>query len=147
MKTIKNIFKNKELRNKIFITILMLVIFKVGTTIKIPTVGKISDMSQSSLLVLMNYVSGSYLEKFTLFSLGITPYITASIVIQLLGMGVIPAFERWRKEGEKGQKKTEKATLIGACILSVIEAIVLTLVFKNSYNVIKDNSVDRKSVV
>lgn len=141
MKTIKNIFKNKELRNKIFITILMLVIFKVGTTIKIPTVGKISDMSQSSLLVLMNYVSGSYLEKFTLFSLGITPYITASIVIQLLGMGVVPAFERWRKEGEKGQKKTEKATLIGACILSVIEAIVLTLVFKNSYNVIKDNSV------
>lgn len=142
MKTIKGIIKNKELRTKILITISILMLYKIGTIIKIPTVGEISEtIGQSSLLVLMNYVSGSYLGKFTLFSLGITPYITASIIIQLLGMGVVPAFERWKKEGEKGQKKTEKATFITSVVLSLIEAILLTLVFKNSYNLIKDNSI------
>jgi preprotein translocase subunit SecY len=142
MKTIKNILKNKELRNKIFITIFVLMLYKIGTMIKLPTIGTISEqISNASILTLMNYVSGSYLGKFTLFSLGITPYITASIIIQLLGMGVIPAFERWRKEGEKGQQKTKKATMIAAIVLSIIESIILTLVFKNTYNVIKDNSI------
>ena len=140
MKTLKNIFKNKELRIKILITLSLLLIYKIGTILKLPTVGNISNTDTSSLIILMNYVSGSFLEKFSLFSLGITPYITASIVVQLLGMGVIPAFERWRNEGESGHKKTEKATYIAAIILALIEAIVLTNTFNSSYSALKNNS-------
>lgn len=139
MKTIKNIFKNKELRTKILITLLILVIYKIGTIVKIPTVAELPQ-NTNSILLLMNYVSGSFLEKFTLFSLGISPYITASIVIQLLGMGVVPAFERWKKEGEKGHKKTEKATLITSIFLGLIESVLLTYVFKVNYNILQDNS-------
>ena len=141
MVKIKNIIKNKELRNKIILTFTILLIYKIGTTIKLPTVNNSVDAVSNSVLNLMNYVSGSFLEKFTMFSLGITPYITASIAVQLLGMGVIPALERWKKEGEKGTKKTEKLTFIVSVILALIESILLTLVFKGQYEALKDDSI------
>lgn len=140
MKTIKNIFKNKELRFKILLTLSLLIIFKIGTIVKIPTIGNISTMENNSILLLMNYISGSYLGKFTIFSLGITPYITASIAIQLLGMGVIPGLERWKNEGESGRKKTEKLTFIVSCFLALIESVLLTYVFQAQYKVLADSN-------
>lgn len=138
MKTVKKIFSNKELRFKVLITILILSLFKIGTMIKIPTVGNLNNVSNASWLVAMNYLSGSYLGKFTFLSLGLSPYITASIVIQLLGMGVIPAFTRWKDEGEAGRRKQERATFIFAIIMSLLEAFVLVYTFDKSYKVLRN---------
>lgn len=135
----KAILKNKDLRIKILITLAMLVLFKIGTMITIPTVN-LSGVTSNNWLTMMNYLSGSYLGKFTLLSLGLSPYITASIVIQLLGMGVVKPFERWKEEGEAGKKKTDKATEVLAIFLSIIEAIILVWTFQNNYNVLKSST-------
>ena len=123
--TIKNCFKGKEIRKKIFITLLLLLVFRIGCYIPVPGID--SDtfsqaISNYSFLELMSSITGSSLANATLFALGISPYINASIIIQLLTVG-IPALERLSRQGEEGRKKIAQITRYVTIVLAIAQAI------------------------
>ena len=125
-KTIINAFKIKDVRNKILITLLLLLIWRLGCWI--PAVGfdktifENPNVSQNGLFSLMNMVSGGALSNCSILALGVAPYITASIVIQLLTVA-IPALERLAKSGEDGRRKINLYTRIAALVLALAQAI------------------------
>ena len=123
--TIKNCFKVKEIRKKIFITLLLLLVFRIGCYIPVPGID--SDtfseaISNYSFLELMSSITGSSLANATLFALGISQYINASIIIQLLTVG-IPALERLSRQGEEGRKKIAQITRYVTIALAIAQAI------------------------
>lgn len=132
--TLVNFFKTKEVRNKIFFTLAMLVIFKIGTYIPAPGVNPAAfDSQQGSQGVtdLLNTFGGGALKNFSIFAMGIMPYITASIVMQLLQMDIIPKFSEWAKQGEAGRKKLNNVTRYFAIILAFIQSIGMAFQFNN----------------
>ena len=109
IETIRNIFKIEELRKRILFTVLIILVYRFGSFVVIPGVDPnqlsiIQRSSEGGLLGLLNMFSGGAFGNASIFALGIMPYITASIIIQLLGMAV-PYFQRLQKEGESGRKK------------------------------------------
>ena len=135
-KTIKNAWKTPELRKKIIYTILLIVLFRLGCYITVPGVDAIAldeAMANSSGIAgLINLISGGAFSRFSIFAMSITPYINASIIIQLLGF-VIPALEKLTKEGgEEGRQKINKYTKILTLVLALIEG--LGLYFTYRYN-------------
>ena len=114
-KTLKNAIKTPDVRKKILYTLLLIVIFRLGCSITVPgvnlvTLEEVMSASENGLTSLINLISGGAFSRLSLFAMSINPYITASIVIQLLGM-VIPALERLAKEGgEEGKAKINKYT-------------------------------------
>ena len=131
--TIKNCFKVKEIRKKIFITLLLLLIFRLGCYIPVPGINVerfssiINDGNYTFLEILSNITGGS-LANATLFALGISPYINASIIVQLLTVG-IPALERLSKQGEEGRKKIAQITRYVTIALAVAQAIGIIVNF------------------
>ncbi len=114
IETIKNIYRIEELRKRIIYTILIVIIYRLGSHIVIPGIdpsmlGQFKSNSQEGLLGLLDMFSGGAFSQASIFALGIMPYISASIVIQLLGMAV-PFFQRLQKEGESGRKKINQIT-------------------------------------
>lgn len=137
---IKNIFQDKKLRNKILFTIMILFIYKIGTIITIPTINNLANAGNMGFIENMEYLTGSSITSFTIFALGLTPYITASIIVQLLAMDVIKPLSRWKEEGEAGKKKTDKCTIFLAIILAILESCYLVINFQNNYQIlISDN--------
>lgn len=131
LETIKNCFKNKEIRKKIWITLLLLLIFRLGCYIPVPgiDVKLFSEaINNVSFLEIMSAISGGSLSNATLFALGISPYINASIIIQLLSVG-IPALERLSKQGEEGRKKIAQITRYATILLAVAQAIGIIVNF------------------
>ncbi len=129
--TIKNCFKNKEIRKKIWITLLLLVIFRLGCYIPVPGISPDtfkSAIQNVSFLEIMSSISGGSLSNATLFALGISPYINASIIIQLLSVG-IPALERLSKQGEEGRKKIAQITRIVTILLAIAQAVGIIVNF------------------
>lgn len=123
--TIKNCFKNKEIRKKIWITLLLLLIFRLGCYIPVPGISASTfrgAIENQSFLNIMSSISGGSLANATLFALGISPYINASIIVQLLSVG-IPALERLSKQGEEGRKKIAQITRILTIVLAVAQAL------------------------
>ena len=105
---LKNVFKKGELRRKVIFTLGILFVYRLGAGITIPgvNVGSLSSSDATNgIFGIMNLLGGGTLERFSLFALGVSPYITSSIIIELLSMDVIPALTRWRKEGNTGKKK------------------------------------------
>ena len=118
-------FKNKDTRSKIIFTLLMLAIYAIGTSIPIPFVDRevLADLftkDNTGLFELFNMFTGGSFQNFTLFALGVTPYITASIIVQLFTIA-FPYFENLAKEGETGRKKMQTITRYGTIILSLIQ--------------------------
>jgi len=126
--TIKNAFKIKEVRKKILLTILFVIIYRLGCYITVPGLSAIEfDASQGAgILGLLNSITGSALSQGTLFSLGISPYINASIIVQLLTVA-IPALERMSKEGEEGKEKINKITRWVTLVLAIVSAVGIVL--------------------
>ena len=125
----KQAWKIKDVRRKILYTLMMIVIFRIGCTIPVPGVNRtiIKGMVDGNgLLSLYNMFTGGAFSSFTLFALGISPYITASIIIQLLTIG-FPSLEELQKSGEEGKKKINKYTKYTALGLAIIQAIGITL--------------------
>ena len=123
--TIRNAFKIKEVRRKILMTILFVVLFRIGCYITVPGLGDISSTLESNsgdIFSLLNSITGSALSQGTLFSLGISPYINASIIVQLLTVA-IPALERMSKEGEEGREKINKITRWVTLVLAIVSAV------------------------
>ena len=138
-KTIKNAWKTPELRKKIIYTIVLIVIFRLGCYISVPGVDALAldeAMSNSSGIAgLINLISGGAFARFSIFAMSITPYINASIIIQLLGF-VIPALEKLTKEGgEEGRQKINKYTKILTLVLALIEGLGLYFTYSKNTSV------------
>ena len=126
---IKQSWKVKDVRRRILYTLMMILIFRIGTTIPVPGVDTsiISKLvSGNSLLALYNMFTGGAFSNFTLFALGIGPYITASIIIQLLTVG-FESLKELQKSGEEGRKKMNMYTRYTALVLAIIQAVGITL--------------------
>ena len=138
-KTFKNAFKIPELRSKILFTLLIIVIYRIGSVIPVPftNVGELgAAYSQTGFLNYMSMLSGSAFAQGTLFALGVSPYITAQIVIQLLTIA-IPALERLAKNGEDGRKKIDTITRYVTVALSIVRAIGYYFIMENQYGLVK----------
>ena len=136
LKTIKNALKTPEVRKKLWYTLVLIIIFRLGCYITVPGVDIVAletAMSNSSGVAgLINLISGGAFSRFSLFAMGVSPYITASIVIQLLGW-VIPALERLTKEGgEEGRRKINKYTKILTLVLALVEGLGLYFTYQGA---------------
>ena len=143
LKTIKNALKTPEIRKKLWYTLILIIVFRLGCYITVPGVDVVAlnnlmGSSSSTLVGLIDIVSGGAFSNFSIFAMSITPYITASIVIQLLGM-VIPSLERLTKEGgEDGRQKINRYTKILTIVLALVEGIGVYLSYR-SYGVFVNN--------
>lgn len=143
IRTFSSMFKNKEIRNKIFFTLAMLLIYRVGSAIPVPGVDSSAladQIADNSILSMMNLLGGGALEKLSVFAMGVTPYITASIIIQLLSMDVIPALTEMTKSGQTGRMKMEKITRYLGVVLSFVQAYSLVYGFDKQYNVLTNSN-------
>ncbi len=125
LSALANLSQVTELRRKILFTLAMFVVFRAGTHIPVPGVNAsmIEQLFNSgNLLGLLDMFSGGALSKFSVFAMSITPYINASIILQLLKV-VVPTLEQWSKEGMEGQKKITKITRYGTVLLGFIQAL------------------------
>ena len=136
-KTIKNALKTPDVRKRLLYTLLLIVVFRLGCFITIPgvnsvTLNEIMSSSTNGLSSLIDIISGGAFSRFSLFAMSINPYITASIVIQLLAM-VIPSLEKLAKEGgETGREKMNTYTKMLTIVLAIIEGVGLYLTYRNS---------------
>ena len=128
MKKLINILKNKEIMGRIVFTIMILFIFRLGAQITVPgvTIKADSDLnkylSQNNPLSLMNLLGGGTLQSFSIFALGVSPYITAQIIVQLLSTDVLPALSDLKRQGQYGRKKIEMATRYLTLMLGAVQA-------------------------
>jgi len=131
-RAILNAFRIKEIRNRILFTIGIIAIYRFGANITVPGVDAtvITDQVQSGLLGMVDLFSGGALSKFAVFSLGIMPYITASIIMQLLQV-VIPKLEKLAKEGETGRKKITQISRYLTTGLAVMQSVAMVFYFRN----------------
>ena len=122
--TIKQIFnsKNRDLQKKILFTLFALIVFKIGTAITVPGV-KINTNS-SSILEIINAMSGGAFQNASIFALSVTPYITAQIIIQLLAMDIVPYLSELNKQGGVGRKKMNQIVRITGIILAFVQGYV-----------------------
>ncbi len=136
MKKFVSIFKNKEIVNRIFFTIMILFVVRIGAAITVPgvSIGKqLEDlMRDGSPLALMDLLGGGALSNFSVFALGVSPYITAQIIIQLLSKDVLPALTELSKQGEYGRKKSEMATRYLTLLLGAVQGYGIIRTMENS---------------
>lgn len=140
----KEVFKKGELRRKVVFTLGILFVFRLGAGIVIPyidTSAITSAATSSGIFGIMNMLGGGTLEKFSLFSLGVSPYITSSIIIELLSMDVVPALTQWNKEGNTGKKKKDKVTRVLTLALAIIQGGSLTYAFDKGYSILASSSI------
>lgn len=140
----KEVFKKGELRRKVVFTLGILFVFRLGAGIVIPyidTSAITSAATSSGIFGIMNMLGGGTLEKFSLFSLGVSPYITSSIIIELLSMDVIPALAQWNKEGNTGKKTKDKVTRVLTLALAIIQGGSLTYAFDKGYSILASSSI------
>lgn len=134
LSALSNILKITELRQKVVFTLAMFLVFRAGTHIPVPGVdiSAIEQMFTSgNLFGLLDLFSGGALSKFSVFAMSITPYINASIIMQLLTV-VVPKFEQWAKEGEEGRKKITQITRYGTVLLGFVQAIGMAVGLKSA---------------
>jgi preprotein translocase subunit SecY len=127
----QNAGKIPELRRRIFFTLAMLAVYRVGVHIPTPGIDRIAlasffDRVKDTIFGLFNLFSGGALEQFSVFSLGIMPYISASIILQLLTV-VFPYLERLSKEGEAGRRKITQYTRYGTIVLSIVQGLMIAV--------------------
>ncbi len=147
MRFFTDLFKNKEIRARIFFTLAMLLVYRLGTVIPVPNVDStrlaamVAGTDENSLLGMMNILGGGFIQSFSIFSLGVGPYITASIIIQLLSMDVIPYLTELTKSGQKGRMQIDKITRYLGVVLAYVQAIGLILMFNKQYDILLNDSI------
>ncbi|MDJ0722564.1 MAG: preprotein translocase subunit SecY [Desulfobacterales bacterium] len=133
----QNIFKIPELKKRIFFTLMLLIVYRIGVNVPVPGIDS-SALAEifnrfKGVLGIVDLFSGGALERFSIFALGIMPYISASIILQLLTV-VVPHLERLSKEGQQGRKKITQYTRYGTVVLSIIQG------FGISYGLVQGNA-------
>lgn len=139
LETLRNAWKIEDLRKKIIYTLMILIVVRVGSAIPVPfldpTMLKLLVASGGSLLGYLDILTGGAFSNATIFALSISPYITSSIVIQLLTVA-IPALERMAKDGEEGQKKMKKMTRYTTVALALLQSVAYYTMFRNQYGAV-----------
>ena len=152
LKTIKNALKTPEIRKKLLYTLLLLVLFRLGCYITIPGVDMVTlespmDSYSNTVTGMINMISGGAFSRLSIFAMSITPYITASIVVQLLSM-IIPPLERLTKEGgESGRRKIDRLTKIITVVLALVEGLGIYLSYRTSGIFVDDSALTGAVVV
>ncbi|WP_413364066.1 preprotein translocase subunit SecY [Lysinibacillus sp. 3P01SB] len=143
--TISNFMRVRDIRNKIIFTLLMLIVFRIGTFIPVPNVDAdvLKATDEFNLVGFLNTFGGGALANFSIFAMGIMPYITASIIVQLLQMDVVPKFAEWAKQGEVGRRKLAQFTRYFTIVLAFIQSFAMSFGFNQFYggSLITDTSV------
>lgn len=133
--TISNFMRVRDIRNKIIFTLLLLIVFRIGTFVPVPNVDanvlKVTD--ELNLVGFLNTFGGGALKNFSIFAMGIYPYITASIIVQLLQMDVVPKFAEWAKQGEVGRRKLAQFTRYFTIVLAFIQSFAMSFGFNKMY--------------
>ena len=145
-KTLKNAWKIPELKNRLIFTLLIVILYRLGANIYVPFVNAaavqgFADQTAGSIFAYLNLLSGDAFGKATLFALSVSPYITASIVIQLLTIA-IPALEKLSKQGEEGKKKITAITRYVTVALGLVTAIGYALLLGN-YGMLSFDATDK----
>ena len=151
LSTLRNAWKVPELRKKFCWTIFLVAIFRMGTHIPVPGINaefisRIQEMTQSGLLGFYDLISGGAFSNFSILALGVTPYINASIIMQLLTIA-IPSLEQLSKEGQEGRKKIQNATRYVAIVIAVILAIGSVASFGSQGAMISSSSLELVIVI
>lgn len=142
MRFFTDLFKNKDIRARILFTLAMLLVYRLGTVIPVPNVDStklaamLAGSDDNSLLGMMNILGGGFIQSFSIFSLGVGPYITASIIVQLLSMDVVPYLTELSKGGQKGRMQIDTITRYLGVVLAYIQAIGLILMFNQQYQIL-----------
>lgn len=128
---IKGAFKEKDVRTRVLFTLGILIVFRLGTHITVPGVNAnaLTDLSSTGLFGLLDTLGGGALGSYSVFALGVSPYITASIVVQLLQMDVLPKFKEWAEQGEVGRKKLNQVTRYLTIVLAFFQAMGISYGF------------------
>src|SRR5215203_5760044 len=139
LESFRNIFQITELRNRVLFTLALLAVYRVGNHIPTPGVNTdalamLAEQARNTMFGLYDLFSGGNLSKVTIFALGIMPYISASIILQLLTV-VWPYLEKLSKEGELGRRKITQYTRYGTIFLSVVQAMGIALFLERQTNV------------
>jgi len=131
-KNLKQLFskKNKDLRKRIYFTLLVLTIYVIGISIEVPGTQQITK--NLGFLELLNVMGGGALKNFSIFALGVSPYITASIIIQLLQMDIIPYFSELGKQGATGQQKLNQITRYVGILFAFVQGYAMSIAFLGS---------------
>lgn len=128
---LKGAFKEKFIRQRILFSLGIILVFRLGTYVTVPGVNAsaIQELTQTGLFNLLNTFGGGALQNYSIFALGISPYITSSIIVQLLQMDVIPKFKEWSEQGEVGRRKLNQATRYLAIFVAFLQALGISLGF------------------
>ena len=133
---IKAMWTNKDIRNRILFTLFAFLVYRLGSAITVPDVNTtdlVNGLGENSLFAMLNLLGGGGLEQFSVFALGVTPYITASIIIQLLSMDVIPHLTELSKAGANGRKTLDKYTRYLAVVFAFVQSFSLVYGFSKAY--------------
>ena len=149
--TFKNAWKVPEIKNKLLFTLLIVILYRIGANIPVPYVDEgvfkeASEMMAGTILQYLNIISGEALAKATLFALGVSPYITSSIVVQLLTV-VFPKLQEWSKDGEEGRKKINFMTRIITVILALVTSIGYVFYLDGNHWLTKELNFFRAAVI
>lgn len=141
---LKNALSVKDIRRRILYTLMMLAIYRLGSHIPVPGVdaSAIQELSKTGILGMLNMFGGGALQRYSIFAMGVSPYITSSIIVQLLSMDLIPSFTEWAKQGEVGRRKLNQWTTYIAIILGYVQSLGLSYSFNNlsGFGLIKNAS-------
>jgi len=143
--TISNFMRVRDIRNKIIFTLIMLIVYRIGTFIPVPNVDAnvLKATDEFNLVGFLDTFGGGALSNFSIFAMGIMPYITASIIVQLLQMDVVPKFAEWAKQGEVGRRKLAQFTRYFTIVLAFIQSFAMSFGFNQFYggSLITDTSI------
>lgn len=141
IQTFVDFFKNKEIRKKIYFTLAMLFIFRLGAAIPAPGINDtVINLADNSILGMMNLLGGGAIEQMSIFSLGVGPYITASIIIQLLSMDIIPALTEMAKSGKKGRQQMDRITRYLGVVMAFVQGYFIVQMLSQQYGIVNDPS-------
>src|SRR3712207_1634879 len=137
LSSLKNIFKVVDLRNKILFTLFIILLYRLGSNVTVPGIdfNAVQDLQRQAdeggVLGFLNLFSGGALTQMAVFALGIMPYITSSIIMQLLTV-VIPRLEQWQREGESGIKRITQFTRYLTVVLAVLQSTAILVLMRNA---------------
>ena len=146
----KAIFTNKDIRNRILFTLFAFLVYRLGSAITVPDVNTadlVAGIEDNSLFAMINLLGGCGLEQFSIFALGVTPYITASIIIQLLSMDVVPHLSELAKNGATGRKTLDKYTRYLAVVFAFVQSFSLVYGFSQTYTTLIEGGVTMAKIM
>ena len=139
LSTFVDFLKNKEIRKRILFTLVILFIFRLGSAIPAPGINDtVITLSANSLLTMMSLLGGGSIEQMSIFSLGVGPYITSSIIVQLLSMDIIPALAEMAKSGKKGRQQMDRITRYVAVVLSLIQGYFIVQLLSSQWGIVEN---------